>query len=76
MDAASGRANFFRVKISTDGRKWREVHNQAGVAFGGIDGRPAIISLAKPRARFVKIELGREGFLHLDEVEVYGERSR
>ena len=76
MDAASGRANFLKVKISTDGKKWRQVHDQAGVAFGGIDGRPAIISLDKQRARFVKIELGREGFLHLDEVEVYGERSR
>lgn len=76
MDAASERANFIKVKISTDGKKWRQVHDQAGVAFGGIDGRPAIISLDKQRARFVKIELGREGFLHLDEVEVYGERSR
>ena len=62
MDAATGRANFLQIKISTDGKKWRLVHDQAGVAFGGIDGRPAIISLQKPRARFVRIELGREGF--------------
>lgn len=42
--------------------------------FGGADGQPLRLILPEPRiARFVRLELDGRDYLHLDEVEVFGE---
>lgn len=72
LDAGRSRAYSFVLKLASEGGEFREVHAQGGIPFGGIDGRPARIKLDGAVARYVRIELPHEGYLHLDEVEVYG----
>jgi hypothetical protein len=44
--------------------------------FGGADGQPYVFRFSPAfRARFVRITLIGENFLHLDEVEVFGKRA-
>lgn len=73
LDTASERAYGFVLRVSLDGKKWQSLHRQEGRAFGGVDGNPARIECDRAPARYVRIELEGEGYLHLDEVEVYGE---
>lgn len=75
LDVARERAYSFVLKLGSERGKFREVHAQGGVPFGGIDGRPARIKLDGAVARYVRIELPHEGQLHLDEVEVYPSRT-
>jgi hypothetical protein len=72
LDAGRSRAYSFVLKLASEDGVFREVHAQGGIPFGGIDGRPARIKLDGAIARYVRIELPHEGYLHLDEVEVYG----
>jgi FkbM family methyltransferase len=71
LDAAKSRAYFFVLKLGSEDGDFREVYDQNGIPFGGIDGNPARIKLNGAVARYVRIELPHGGFLHLDEVEVY-----
>jgi FkbM family methyltransferase len=71
LDAARSRAYSFVLKLGTEDGEFREVHAQNNVPFGGIDGRPARIKLHGATARYIRIELPHEGYLHLDAVEVY-----
>ncbi|WP_036262303.1 FkbM family methyltransferase [Methylocapsa aurea] len=73
LDAARERAYFFVVKLASEEGKFREVYAHNGVPFGGIDGTPATIKLDGTVARYVRIELPRDEFLHLDQVEVYSQ---
>jgi hypothetical protein len=42
--------------------------------FGGVDGHPYIFRFDPPfAARFIRLDLIGVGFLHLDEIEVYGQ---
>jgi hypothetical protein len=59
------------LKLGSEDGEFREVYDQNGIPFGGIDGNPARIKLNGAVARYVRIELPHGGFLHLDEVEVY-----
>lgn len=73
LDAASNRAYHFMIKVSQDNISWKIVYERKGESFGGINGSPAIISLAEVSAVYLRIELDGENYLHLDEVEVYGD---
>jgi hypothetical protein len=75
LDAGSSRAYSFKLKIGRDSEKLEEVYAQNGRPFGGADGNPARIKLGGTIARFVRIELPDEEYLHLDQVEVYASRS-
>ena len=75
LDAVPERAYNFIVRLSEDDKQWKLVHRQGGIAFGGIDGNPAQIILDRVPAQFVRIELEGKGYLHLDEVEVFGENK-
>jgi hypothetical protein len=57
---------------SLDGQSWMmQAAKLDGSLFGGADGNPYVFEPAPFRARFVRIGMIGEGFLHLDEVEVY-----
>ena len=82
------RAATLTLLLSADGKSWREVYRHDGSVFHGFaDKKPLAIDLARPLldrldagnpslprqdARFVRIQLQVAGYLHLDEVEVYG----
>jgi len=70
------RASRFALEISDDDSEWAMVFEKADdTIFGGIDGEPFIWSSERPvTARFVRIRLLGRTCLHLDQVEVYGER--
>ena len=72
LGATASRANNLEIFASLDGQSWKKLYSNGGVAFGGADGLPLIVDLAPPwSARFVKLQLDGEDYLHLDEVEVY-----
>lgn len=71
LDACAPRAYSFVLKLGDEAGVFTEVHAQNGHPFGGRDGRPARIALQGATARFVRIQLTTDDYLHLDEVEVY-----
>ena len=64
----------FRIFISTNGREWPLlVEVQSDGNFGGAWGEPLIITIGgETMARFLRIELGGPGVLHLDQVKIFG----
>lgn len=69
-DACAERARNICASISIDGMDWAEIYKHNGRVFGGIDGKPLLISVGR-EARFVRIWLADANFLHLDQIEVY-----
>ena len=65
-----GRADGLTLLVSVDGRAFEEVGQHSGPSFGGADGRPLIVPVGRP-ARFVRLELPRQEYLHLDQVQVW-----
>jgi hypothetical protein len=64
----------FRVFISANGREWTLLvdHRSEG-NFGGAWGEPLTIAIGEEIiTRFVRIELGGPGVLHLDQVKIFG----
>ena len=72
------RASRFRIQVSLDADLWQTVCSKTDEApFGGIDGQPFIWRAdTSIVARFFRIQLLTTQFLHLDQVEVYGEKWR
>ena len=67
------RAAHLMLQVSEDGEAWRTVYRHDGSRFyGATDGKPLAIELRGARARFVRVQLPESGYLHLDEIEVYG----
>jgi len=66
-----------RILISGNGRDWTILvdHRSEG-NFGGAWGEPLMIGVGAdtPPTRFVRIELGGPGVLHLDQVKIFGDR--
>ncbi len=57
---------------SPDGEGWvMHAAKLDGSLFGGADGHPYVFEPPPLRARFLRVGMIGEGFLHLDEVEVY-----
>lgn len=68
------RAARLKLLLSSDGKSWREVYAHDGTVFlGQPDGKPLTIRLGGAAVRFVRIQLPGPQWLHLDEVEVYGQ---
>jgi hypothetical protein len=67
-----------RVAIygSADGETWTmRAAKLDDALFGGADGCPYVFDFATPfPARFIRLGMIGEGYLHLDEIEVYGQR--
>ncbi len=73
---AAERAARLAVRVSDDGKRWRTVYQHDGsVFYGSTDRRPLELSLERTAARFVRIQLPGRGYLHLEEVEVFGPRE-
>lgn len=70
----AARANELDVLVSMDASSWTVIHSRTEPEpFGGLHGEPLSVHPAEPaQARFVAVRLRQQGFLHLDEVEVYG----
>jgi hypothetical protein len=70
------RTSRFVLSVSPDDAQWRTVFEKTDDAiFGGVDGDPFIWTPAQPVVgRFLRMELPGRQCLHLDQVEVYGER--
>jgi hypothetical protein len=77
-DGSAQRAAKFRLLLSNDGKEWREVYQHNGQVFYGYrmpDRWPLVVKLTNAEARFVRVQLPGTTFLHLDEVEVIGQRG-
>jgi len=74
LDAPSN-LQHLRLFISADGRDWTlSLDHRSNGTIGGAWGQPLMIEFdGTAIARFVRIELGNQGFLHLDQVKVFGE---
>lgn len=71
-DGFAGRAASFLLLASPNGVTFREVYRHDGtVFFGHSDGKPLEVDLDGEPARFLRIQLPGEDYLHLDEVEVF-----
>ena len=67
------RACTLNVLLSQDALNWELCYsNDQENIFGGIDGKPLIVNLPHKLARFVRLQLRENEYLHLDEVEIYG----
>jgi len=64
----------FAIYLSTNGREWTLlVDHRSNGNFGGAWGEPLSIKIGDDVvARFVRIELGGPGVLHLDQVKIFG----
>jgi hypothetical protein len=61
------------ILLSDDGANWSEAFRNRGTIFyGATDGKPLVVALGGRTARYVRAQLPESGYLHLDEVEVYG----
>ncbi len=75
VSGAAERANRLAIDIGFDPERLIEVFRRESEApFGGADGQPLVFAPAIPiPGRFVRIRLLERNYLHLDQVEVYGE---
>ena len=68
------RAAELAVRLSDDGHSWQQVYQHEGTPFvGSTDEKPLVVPVEDERARFVRIQLPGTNWLHLDEVQVFGE---
>jgi hypothetical protein len=71
-DAFAERTSRLLLLLSDDGKTWREAYRHNGTVFYGFtDTKPLKISLDGAKARFVRIQLPGNVYLHLDEVEIF-----
>ena len=72
VDCCQDRAASLTVLISENGQDWKEVYQHDGTPFG-LDKKPLRIKLNKEKARYVRLQLKNPNYLHLKQVDVYGE---
>ncbi|WP_460253225.1 discoidin domain-containing protein [Acidiphilium sp. MT5] len=70
------RAAHLAIEVGFRGDDWVEIYRRKNPEpFGGIDGNPLVFAPTIPvPARFVRVRLLRRDYLHLDQVEVFGEK--
>ncbi|OZB39596.1 MAG: hypothetical protein B7X48_08230 [Acidiphilium sp. 34-60-192] len=69
------RSAHLAIEVGFRGDDWVEVYRRKEERhFGGIDGKPLVFAPVMPvPGRFVRVRLLRRDYLHLDQVEVFGE---
>jgi FkbM family methyltransferase len=73
MDYCRERASTLNILLSQDALNWELCYsNPQDNIFGGIDGKPLIVDTQGKIARFVRLQLRENDYLHLDEIEIYG----
>lgn len=71
-DGCAHRARFVQILLSSNGEEWSAVYSHDGSIFGGADGSPLHVPMSRSAtARFVRLQLPGQEYLHLDEVEIY-----
>lgn len=76
-DQTAGRARTLTVQVSRDRREWHTAYRHKGTAFYGVsDNQPLVVGLFGHIGRYVRIALTEKAPLHVDEIEVYGVRSK
>ena len=76
-DGSPTRALQLIVLLSDDGKTWNKVYQHDGTLFlGHPDKKPLSVRLKGVKARFLRIQLPGDTYLHLDEVEVYQSGGR
>ena len=70
-----GRSSHLAIDVGLQGDDWVEIYRREDdVPFGGVDGHPLVFTPPIPvPGRFVRVRLLRRDYLHLDQVEVFGE---
>jgi hypothetical protein len=72
-DGAQGRAYTLSLRLSNDSTQWTQVYRHKGTPFSGFpDQKPLCIRPQHVKARYVRITVPGQPYLHLDEVEVFG----
>ncbi len=73
--AVAERANRIAIDIGFDPEHFIEVfRRESDEPFGGVDGNPLVFAPSIPiPGRFVRVRLLERNYLHLDQVEVYGD---
>ncbi len=73
--AVPARANRLAIDIGFDpGTLFEVFRRDSEVPFGGADGHPLVFTPSIPiPGRFVRVRLLERNYLHLDQVEIYGE---
>lgn len=68
-------ASKLAIEVSADGRDFLEIYRRAEEEpFGGVDGSPLKIAFQSGVVgRYVRVRLLRRGYLHLDQIEIFGE---
>ncbi|MCX6905207.1 MAG: discoidin domain-containing protein [Verrucomicrobia bacterium] len=70
---APERATKLVLLVSPDAKTWSTAYRHTnGLFFGFTDKKPLTVSLSNTPARYVRVQLPGETYLHLDEVEVFG----
>ncbi|MFV1967923.1 MAG: discoidin domain-containing protein [Pirellulaceae bacterium] len=76
-DGSQQRALHLKVLLSDDGKSWKTAYQHDGTLFlGHPDNQPLSVALKGDKARFLRIQLSGETYLHLDEVEIYSSGGR
>jgi F5/8 type C domain len=70
-DYGPERASTIQVLVSSDGANYSRVYAHNGSSWGG-DGTPLVVPMNGATARWVRLQLNAQEYLHLDEVEVIG----
>ena len=75
LPGIAARANRLAIDIGFDPEHFIEVfRRESDEPFGGVDGHPLVFAPSIPiPGRFVRVRLMERNYLHLDQVEVYGE---
>jgi hypothetical protein len=67
------RASTLNLLLSHDALNWELFYsNDKEHLFGGIVGNPLLVDAQQKLARYVRLQLRENEYLHLDEVEIYG----
>ena len=72
----SERARSMAIFVSLDGMTWEKLYF-GGESFGGaLDNAPLRVACAGKGARFVRLQLQEQNYLHLDQVEIFSQSAR
>jgi hypothetical protein len=72
QDCCLERSRLIQVMLSNDGSNWQTVYAHNGIPFGQNQ-LPLQVNLESRRARYVRLQNNESGYLHLLEVEIYGQ---
>lgn len=72
--SVAGRSARLRIAAGDEERRWTMLAERNSDEPFGLDGAPLIIEVTRAEpCRFIRLSLPAANYLHLDEIEVYGE---